>query len=150
MDHVAIMSKNLGLIDRILSGHKTIETRWYKNRSTPYNKINVNDKIYFKDSGGLVRAYATVSDFKQYQLFSIEDSQKLVDRYGGVGQIDIHHRDASQWAIGKKYAILIWLKSPQKVNPFAINKAGFGIGCAWITVKDINTIRVSADSRPAV
>ena len=41
----------------------------------------------------------------------------------------------------KKYCILIFLKNPQEIKPFNINKAGFGAMSAWITVGDINRIR---------
>lgn len=59
MHHIAIMNPKV-LIDKILSGEKTIETRWYLNRRDPWNKIHTGDTVFFKDSGGLVRAKATV------------------------------------------------------------------------------------------
>lgn len=142
MDHVAIMNKKLGLIDHILSGQKTIETRWYKNKIAPYNKIKAGDTVYFKDSGSLVRASAVVAKVEQFVLQTIADSQKIIDLYGSSGLIDNLDNDASHWAVGKKYAILIWLKNVQKLTPFNINKEGFGSGAAWITVNNIDTIRM--------
>jgi len=40
MDHVAIMKRSWGLIPKILSGEKTIESRWYKKRIPPWNRIS--------------------------------------------------------------------------------------------------------------
>lgn len=143
MDHVAIMNTKLGLIDRILSSKKTIETRWYKNKSAPYDKIKIGDRIYFKDSGGLVRASALVNKVLQFSNLNLKTSQEIVDKYGSVGQIDIQNHNVSSWAQGKKYAILIWLEDVKSLEPFQINKKGFGSGCAWITLENIDTIRLS-------
>jgi hypothetical protein len=33
------------------------------------------------------------------------------------------------------------LKKPQKIEPFEIDKSGFGTMSAWISVDDINKIR---------
>ena len=142
MDHVAIMNKQLGLIDHILSCQKTIETRWYKHRITPYDKIYPGDTIYFKDSGGLVRARATVSRFKQFDNLTLDVCQQIINQYGSVGLIDTHRKDVSGWAVGKKYAILIWLKDVKEIKPFNIDKKGFGSGAAWITIKNIDRIRL--------
>ena len=67
MDHVAIMNKKMGLIDKVLDGRKTIESRWYKNRTAPWGKIKKGDTIYFKDSGGPIRARAEVKKVKFFE-----------------------------------------------------------------------------------
>lgn len=51
MDHVAIMKKSWGLTQKILSGQKKIESRWYKSKHSPWGKIEKGDIVYFKDSG---------------------------------------------------------------------------------------------------
>jgi ASC-1-like (ASCH) protein len=147
MDHVAIMNKKLALIDHILSGQKTIETRWYKNKSAPYNKISSEDTIYFKDSGGSVRARAVVAKVQQYSSLTPEKCQQLTNEYGGRGLADFQNLDASSWSIGKNYAVLIFLKNVEKLKPFNIDKTGFGTGCAWITLKNIDTIRMHETRR---
>ena len=141
MDHVAIMNKKLGLIDHILSGQKTIETRWYKNKSAPYDKITSGDTIYFKNSGGPVCASAKVCRVEQFSNLNIKLVQKIVDQYGAKGLIDIQNKNVASWAQDKRYAILIWLKDTKNLEPFLINKKGFGFGCAWITINNIDTIR---------
>jgi len=42
----------------------------------------------------------------------------------------------------KKYCILIYLKNPEKVEPFEINKAGFGAMSAWITIPSVDSIKI--------
>ena len=41
----------------------------------------------------------------------------------------------------KKYCILVFLAQAAAVEPFHINKKGFGISAAWLVVKDIDAIR---------
>ncbi len=82
MNHVAIINKKPGLIDKILSGEKNIETRWYKNRFAPWDKVKIGDTIYFKDSGGLVRAKANVTKVLQFADLDINKIGELVNRYG--------------------------------------------------------------------
>lgn len=142
MDHVAIMNPKLALIDQILTGDKTIESRWLKNRSSPYGRVLAKDTIYFKQSGGLILAKAVVKKVVQYDNLDQITAEKVVNKYGGLGKINLQQIDNLSWLSGKKYCVLIWLDNPQKVIPFKINKAGFGIGSAWIIVENIAKIRL--------
>ena len=45
MIHIAIMKKEWGLLEKILSGEKIIESRWYLNRSSPWGKIKKGEEI---------------------------------------------------------------------------------------------------------
>ena len=51
MEHVAIMRKSWGLTKKILNGKKKIESRWYKVKYLPWDRIKTSDIVYFKDSG---------------------------------------------------------------------------------------------------
>jgi len=42
---------------------------------------------------------------------------------------------------GKKYCMLIFLKNPQEIEPFEIDKSGFSAMSAWITVENISKIK---------
>ena len=42
----------------------------------------------------------------------------------------------------KRYCILVFLKDVEKITPFEIDKTGYGNACAWISVEDIDTLRV--------
>ena len=138
MDHVAILSKRLKLLPKILSGEKTIESRWYKFKKTPYNSIKTNDTVYFKNSGEPVSVKARVADV----LFFAKLNKKLFDdiimRYGPKICIT-----SSYWqqVKDKNLCTLIFLKDVKQIQPFNIDKTGFGIMAAWITVDDINNIR---------
>lgn len=86
MDHVAIMSKASGFIDKILSGHKTIESRWYATRRPPWDRVHAGDTVYFKYSGGAgerVKVRATVDRVQQFENIDQDGAaQRILDQHG--------------------------------------------------------------------
>jgi len=40
-----------------------------------------------------------------------------------------------------RYAIFLFLKNPQRITPFEINKAGFGKKASWISVESVELLR---------
>jgi len=138
MDHVAIMNKKLGSIAKVLSGEKVVESRWSKNKIAPWDKIHPNDIVYFKYSGGQVIARATVSKVLQFDKLDEEKFNYIVKNFGQA--ICLQNTKYDSWYKSKNYVTLIFLESPQKVNPFQIDKSGFGSGCAWVTIPDIKFI----------
>jgi ASC-1-like (ASCH) protein len=81
MDHVAIMSKSTGLIEKILQGHKTIESRWYATRRPPWGKVRAGDVVYFKYSGGVgerVKARAKVDRVQQFENVHLDGTAERV------------------------------------------------------------------------
>lgn len=141
MHHVAIMRKDWGLTEKILSGKKSIESRWYKNKSRPWDSISFGDTVFFKNSGEPVTLKATVRKVVQYANLTSNKVKELLNRYAkrdGIDQKDVQKfyrlfRD-------KKYCLLIFLQDPVSVRPFNITKKGFGAMAAWITVDNIKQI----------
>jgi hypothetical protein len=141
MDHVAIMNNKLGLIEKILDGTKSIESRWYRQKNLPWNRIQTGQEVYFKYSGGPVIAKAKVEKVLQFENLTKKKVKEIVDEFGGDGKIALMKTSDLSWADMKKYCILIFLKNPKRVIPFAINKQGFGSAVAWLTVPDITAIK---------
>lgn len=142
MDHVVIMKKQWGLVPKILEGKKTVESRWYKHKRAPWNKINPGDILYFKDSGEKVSLKARVTQVDQYEIQSNEEALITMQKYSledlGTEKIDSEIID---YISNKKYAIFVHLNNVEKIEPFAINKTGFGIQAAWITVNSVDDIK---------
>lgn len=142
--HVAIMRRAWGLTDKILTGEKTIESRWYKNRACPWGKIAVGDEIYFKDSGGPVRLRARVREVRQFDGLTSDKVHELLNQYGradGLGTMSADYEPYYQRFRAKNYCLLIFLEAVEKVVPFAIDKKGFGSQAAWLVVDDIERIK---------
>lgn len=140
--HVAIMRKSWGLTDKILTGEKKIESRWYLNRCRPWNNINTNDIIYFKDTGSPIKLQAEVDRVLQFDNLTPNKVSEILNNYGRddgisadkIGEYYEKFKD-------KKYCMLIFLKDVKSVKPFEIDKTGFGSMSAWITVDDIEKIK---------
>jgi len=143
MQHLAIMQKSWGLLPKIVSGGKTIESRWYLNKSAPWGKVKVGDTIYFKNSGESVATRATVNHVLQFADLTPTKVQSLLDEYGGADGIE--PKDIPTYYErfkDKRYCILIFLRHVQLVEPFNIDKSGFGAQAAWVTASSIEALRI--------
>lgn len=141
MNHVAIMKKSWHLLPKILNGEKTIESRWYKARRSPWGEIQAGDSVYFKNSGEPVTVKATVLKVLQFTDLNPKRVKEILDEYGKEDGIE-EKETGNFYNLfkDKKYCILIFLQNVQEVKPFNINKKGFGAMSAWITVSNIDTI----------
>lgn len=139
MDHIAIMKKSWGLTRKILTGEKTIESRWHKSKRAPWDKIAKGDTIYFKDSGEPVTVKAKITKVKQYELTPTL-TKEILDKYkSDLGAKEIMP-EIRKYVTGKKYCILIFFDNVEKIKPFHIDKSGFGVMSAWITIEEIEKI----------
>lgn len=142
MQHLAIMRKSWGLTKKILDGSKKIESRWYQTRRKPWDNIKEGEIVYFKDSGELVKLKAEVSKVMQFADLTPNRVKEILDKYGDEDGLDKEKiPEFFERFKDKKYCILIFLKNPQKIEPFEINKSGFGMMSAWITIDNISKIK---------
>ena len=142
MDHVAIMRKSWGLTDKILSGEKRIEARWYSAKFSPWDKITKGDMVYFKNSGEQARIKSEVSKVLQFAGLNSKKVKEILYKYRKADGIE--NNKLSKFYVrfkNKKYCILIFLGNPVEIKPFEINKTGFGTMSAWITIKKISKIK---------
>lgn len=142
MEHIAIMKKSWGLTKKILNGQKKIESRWYSIKYNPWDNIKEGEVVYFKDAGEPVRIKAEVSKVMQFADLTTNRVKEILDEYGDDDGLD--KEKVPQFFKrfkNKKYCMLIFLKNPQKIKPFEINKTGFGAMSAWITTDDISKIK---------
>lgn len=137
------MKKDWHLLPKILSGEKVIESRWYMNRSTPWNKVKAGDRVYFKNSGEPVTVRAEVDKVLQFEDLDSEKVKSLLDEYGGLDGIGPEDMGRYYGLFqNKRYCILVFLKDPIQIIPFRINKNGFGLQSAWLIIDDIDKIKI--------
>lgn len=142
MDHVAIMKKSWGLLPKILSGEKKIESRWYLNKSVPWGKISAGDTVYFKNSGESVTVRAKVEKVISFENLKPETVRRVLNEYGHDDGIE--GRELPTYLNlfrDKRYCLLIFLKNPRSIQPFNIDKKGFGAMAAWLMVENINCLK---------
>ncbi|OGF50428.1 hypothetical protein A3G55_03780 [Candidatus Giovannonibacteria bacterium RIFCSPLOWO2_12_FULL_44_25] len=143
MEHVAIMRKSWGLTQKILDGRKKIESRWYSIKYRPWDCIKEGETVYFKDSSEPVKLKAEVSRVIQFADLTPKRVKEILDEYGNDDGLEKEKiPEFFERFKDKKYCMLIFLKNPQKIEPFEIDKTGFGSMSAWITVDSISKIRV--------
>ena len=127
MQHIAILKQPF--FDMVLSGEKTIESRWSMNKIAPFNKVSVGDDILLKETGKDVTATAKVKDVKYYE-FTPEKVEKIRIKYGK--QIGTDKFEDWQLTLQKKYCTLIWLDSVKEINPIKVQRSN---GAGWIVLK---------------
>jgi len=138
MDHIAILDKKRKLLSKIISGEKTIESRWYQTKRTPWHNIKSGDTIYFKDAGEFVTVKAKVKEVLFFDDLNKEKVLKILRKYGrAIGMETLKY---TSYYEKKKYCILIFLEDVQEIKPFDIDKTGFGNACAWMTIKNVKDI----------
>ncbi len=148
MHHIAILKKSCvrkgdNLLTDILTGIKTIESRWYINKVAPWNQIEIGDDVYFKESGSPIRAKAKVSYVIQYDDLDSSTISRIISTYGSKIAPSSTQKELDTWSLGlnkKRYCILIFLTEIEKVEPFEIDKTGFGSACAWMVTSNIDKI----------
>jgi len=144
MEHIAIMKKSWGLTDKVLTGDKTVESRWYKVKYAPWNRIKSGDTIYFKDSGEPVAVKARVTKVLQFDNLTPEKTRQILARYGkaDLGTSEIIP-EIMKYVSGKNYCIFVFFDNVEKIQPFEIDKKGYGMMSAWIVVDNINKLKKS-------
>ena len=144
MEHIAIMKKSWGLTQKILTGQKKIESRWYKVKYAPWDRIKSGEVVYFKDSGEPVTVKTEVDKVIQFSDLIPEKVREILYQYGQADGLGIDNiPEFFEIFKDKKYCILIFLKNPQRIVPFEINKTGFGAMSAWISVNNVNKIKTN-------
>jgi len=138
MHHIAILNKQRKLLHKIISGEKTIESRWYKFRKTPYQNIKSGDIVYFKDSGDPITVKAEVSKTLFFDNLTLNKITDILKKYGKKIVIPVSY---AKNLTDKNYCTLIFVTKVKKVTPFLIDKRGYGNMAAWITVDNIKNIK---------
>jgi len=138
MEHLAILNKRLNLLQKIISGEKTIESRWYLHKKAPCGCIKKGDIVYFKDSGEPVSVKASASSVLQFDDLNDAKILQILREYGK--QLGVNECYASNIR-GKRHCVLVFLENVKQVKPFNIDKKGYGMMSAWISVENIGQIK---------
>ncbi len=142
MNHIAIMKKSLKLKDKIASGEKTAESRWYSHRRTPWGIISAGDTVYFKNSGEPITLAAEAHHIMQFENLTPQKAKNIFRKYGAqLGLSGKKGKEFKKSVQNKKYCILIFLKNPKQIKAFGIDKRGFGSMAAWMTLPNIRAIK---------
>ncbi|MDD5651155.1 MAG: hypothetical protein PHF86_12195 [Candidatus Nanoarchaeia archaeon] len=126
-------------LKRVELGEKTIESRWYKHKRSPFNNIKKDELIYFKETGKPVTLKAKVENALFFEGLNEIKIKEIIKNYGNKICIN---EDYIKELKDKNYCTLVFLKDIEKIKPFNINKKGYGLMNAWISVDNINQLTV--------
>lgn len=138
--HLAIFTQPL--LDLLLDGHKTIETRMSKIKIPPYKVVALGDHVIMKQSGGPVKGAFKVAKVDTFYSGSCLESELFetirdVDSLKIFGQRDVMniYRDVfkKKWC-ASKYATFMHAKNVQRYDPvIPIKKTNRQ---AWVVLGD--------------
>lgn len=118
MEHLAIMKK--GYIEKILSGEKSIESRFSVNRITPFHRIATGDKVYLQETGKQISASFTAGNVLFFSDLDEEKIGAIKKEYGQQICADEEFWESKKHA---KYATLIFIEDPISEKPFKVHKS---------------------------
>jgi len=103
----------------VLSGRKSIESRFMKTRCVPYEKVSAGDRLFFKESGGKVCATGMAGKVMNFKNLTgqrtMQLKRKLNRRILGDDLYWEQKRDC-------RWGVLVWLKEVKAIEPIRINK----------------------------
>lgn len=107
------------MVELILEGKKTVETRFAETRQPPFGHVEPGDIIVFKESGGPVVGVARATRAEFYS--GLDQDQVLNLRWLFN---DLIQADDDFWSrkSGARYATFIYLSEVVRVEPVRIEK----------------------------
>ncbi len=117
--HLAIFSKGVG--EKILTGQKTIESRFSKAKNAPFQQISTGDLVYVKPSGKEIIGQFRVNKVIFFDGLSETDLNQIKRDYGKALAVDESYWKAK---INSKYGTLIWVGQTQQflTSPIRFSK----------------------------
>ena len=118
--HIAIMSHK-SLLDKILAGEKTIESRFSRVKSAPFGQIAAGDDVYFKLSGGPVLGRARVARVEEYDNLTPHQIEDLAKKYRQELALS---EDFLARKMESKFASLLFLEDVTTSEPWTYKQGG--------------------------
>jgi len=141
MDHIVYVDAKASELENLLDGTKTTIIRGAAGRKMPYGRVNPGDVLYLinNNAEGLIRAKAKVKNVFTSEKMTKEDSIQLVSDNHERLQLTPHQK--KRWA-GKRYLVLIEVSEVSEIEPFSIDKNGYGNMDDWLPVEDIRQVKI--------
>lgn len=114
-------------IEAVLSGRKTIETRFSKHRISPFGQVGVGDLVYLKLPGSDIIGQFRVKKVISYEGLSTADLDEIFSKFGGqIGagdqKVDEKYRLEK---VGSSYGTLIFISESERfiTSPLRVKKS---------------------------
>jgi len=140
MDHVVYVDARAGELEKMLAGIKIMLVRGAAGRKLPHGRVQPGDRLFFiqNNGEGRVRASSVVTMVFQSPKLSPAESCQII--FANQDSLQLTPQEVQRWA-GKRYLVLIGVDKIRRLNPFEIDRRGFGNMDDWLPVEDINRIK---------
>ena len=131
--HLAVF--NDIILNELLAGNKTIESRFSTNRISPFGKVQSGDIVLVKKSGGPVVAVFVTGSVSSYSNLTPAKISALRHQYSnslGLSENDEFWKEK----VKSKYGTLITIKRLMEVYPYHIEKKD---RTGWVVVQERHT-----------
>lgn len=118
--HLAIF--NEPFLSLIYDGRKTIESRFSRNKISPFAKINKGDLILLKESGGFINGFAVAGNVRFYRNLN-DKSKRDIEFLYGEKICTFYDKHFWENHVDAKYATLIEIEKIKRTIPFRCNKS---------------------------
>ena len=126
--HLVILKRPY--LEAILASRKRIESRFTKIKRSPFGRVLVGDKIFFKLSSGPVCATAKVAAVKNFENLTPERIISLKQRYNhDIAGTDEYWQSRTECRFG----FLVWLAEVRTIEPVRISKKDWR---AWVVLTE--------------
>ncbi len=117
--HLAVF--NEPFLSLVFNGKKKIESRFSRNKISPYGKIKKGDVVLLQESGGPVTGIFVAGDVRFFHKLNKEIIENIEFQYG---ELICSAADKDFWKNreGTNYASLIEVKKIKKLTPFKSEK----------------------------
>ena len=141
MDHVVYLDTKAGELDKLKIGIKTMIIRGAMGRKMPYGRVNEGDVLYFIENkgDGLIKGKAVVAGVLNSEKLNKEESIELVEKH--MENLQLNTTLMKRFA-GKRFLVLIRIKSFTALDPFKIDRSEYGNMDDWLPVEDIQKVKV--------
>jgi ASCH domain len=115
--HIVIMREPY--LTRVLSGEKTVESRFLRVRAAPFDRVAPGDRLLLKRVGGPIVATATAGVVRQFADLNRERALALLAQFRDQLRLEDDFLPRVQLT---RYAVLIWLADVQPLatpRPYA-------------------------------
>ena len=126
--HLVILKKPY--LEAILAGRKQIESRFTRTKRAHLGRVLPGDRLFLKESAGLVCAVATVAAVKNFQNLTPKQIIELKQEYNRqICGSDEYWQSKADC----KFGLLVWLKDIRAIEPVRIGKKDWR---AWVVLTE--------------
>ena len=109
------------VLDKILSGQKTMVVRGAAGRKIPHSRVNVGETLYFMEKGtALITAKATVTHVENYVKLTDDEITKILQE--NQNKLNLSEKQKMRWH--KKCLCLVEFSDVQVIEPLAFDHQG--------------------------